>query len=269
MAGATIRSPTPGRLFRAPTRRREGSLIRLYGPGTEMLIWGGMDITTVTRLNTGARYSPTSNSWASITTVNAPPGRDSHTAVWTGSEMIIWGGFGNSFPWELGDGRRYNPLSDAWTNVSTVGSPIPRHYHTAVWTGTDMIVWGGSTNDPPRLNTGGRYNPADNLWTATPTIGAPPGTMLHTAVWTGKQMIVWGGFGGTGDAVAATGGSYDPLANSWALTTLAQAPLPRELHTTVWTGSEMLVFGGFANVGAVNSVHSYTPSRIVYLYQKP
>ena len=34
-------------------------------------------------------------------------------------------------------------------------APTARVGHTAVWTGSEMIVWGGS--DPNTLNTGGRY----------------------------------------------------------------------------------------------------------------
>ena len=33
------------------------------------------------------------DTWSSTSIVNAPEGRESHTAIWTGSEMIIWGGF--------------------------------------------------------------------------------------------------------------------------------------------------------------------------------
>src|SRR5437867_7443955 len=32
------------------------------------------------------------NTWTATSTTNAPAARDSHTAVWTGSEMIVWGG---------------------------------------------------------------------------------------------------------------------------------------------------------------------------------
>jgi hypothetical protein len=56
-------------------------------------------------LNTGGRYDPATNTWTATGTTNAPSGRQSHTAIWTGSEMIVWGGLGN-----LGDsdtGGRY------------------------------------------------------------------------------------------------------------------------------------------------------------------
>jgi len=45
-------------------------------------------------------------------------------------------------------------IDDSWT--ATAGAPSGRGGHTAVWTGSEMIVWGGY----PDLNTGGRYNPS-------------------------------------------------------------------------------------------------------------
>ena len=57
-----------------------------------MIVWGG---TGGGGLNTGGRYNPTSNSWTAVTTTGAPAARYRHTAVWTGSEMIIWGGSGS------------------------------------------------------------------------------------------------------------------------------------------------------------------------------
>jgi hypothetical protein len=69
------------------------------------------------------------------------------------------------------------PCGEAWAATNTTGAPSARTFHTAVWTGSEMIVWGGSTdiNSPltTRLNTGGRYNPATDVWTATNTTGSP------------------------------------------------------------------------------------------------
>ena len=73
------------------------------------------------------------------------PARYLHTAVWTGSEMIVWGG--NNGPGYTGGGR-YNPTTDSWSLVSTTNEPTYRDYHTAVWTGTAMIVWGGIDRIP-------------------------------------------------------------------------------------------------------------------------
>jgi hypothetical protein len=77
---------------------------------------------------------------------------------------------------------------DTWTATSTSNAPAARAYHTAVWTGSEMIVWGGNLSP---LNTGGRYDPTTDRWTATSTTNAPDGRSGHTAVWTGTEMIIW------------------------------------------------------------------------------
>ena len=116
-----------------------------------MIIWGGIGGSNYS--NTGGRYNPGTDSWTATSTTNAPSGRYNHTAVWSGSEMIVWGGSDNDF---LNTGGRYNPSTDLWVNTSTTNAPTARDYHTAVWTGSEMIVWGGY-NGSNYLNTGGRY----------------------------------------------------------------------------------------------------------------
>ena len=103
-------------------------------------------------LNTGGRYNPSTDSWTATSTTNAPTGRDGHTAVWTGSEMIVWGG-DDGIQRILNTGGRYNPSTDSWTATSTTNAPTARSFHTAVWTGSEMIVWGG-----------GCRMPADQYW---------------------------------------------------------------------------------------------------------
>src|SRR5262249_23187437 len=82
--------------------------------------------------------------------------RGDHSAVWTGGEMIIWGGNNGTY---RNDGLRYNPATDSWTATSKVNAPSARSLHSAVWTGTEMIVWGGPDN------RGARYNPSTDTWT--------------------------------------------------------------------------------------------------------
>jgi N-acetylneuraminic acid mutarotase len=104
--------------------------------------------------------------------------------------MVVWGGT-QGFGTNLNTGGRYDPGTDTWTATSTTNAPAGRYRHTAVWTGSEMIVWGG-TDGGNYLNTGGRYSPNMNSWTATTTTNAPDGRELHTAVWTGSEMIIWG-----------------------------------------------------------------------------
>jgi len=87
--------------------------------------------------------------------------RHGHTAVWTGSEMTVWGGAAGAL--FLNSGGRYNPGANSWTATSTTNAPSARDGQAAVWTGSEMIVWGGFTGPNIVLNTGGRYNPHGHL----------------------------------------------------------------------------------------------------------
>jgi hypothetical protein len=42
----------------------------------------------------------------------------------------------------FGDGARYDPKTDTWSSLSITDAPTPRAEHSAVWTGSEMIVWG-------------------------------------------------------------------------------------------------------------------------------
>ena len=64
-----------------------------------------------------------------------------------------------------------NACTDQWAATSRSNAPFDRELHTAVWTGSEMIVWGGVFGGV--LNTGGRYNPSTDSWTATSTTNAP------------------------------------------------------------------------------------------------
>jgi N-acetylneuraminic acid mutarotase len=223
----------------APTARHTHTAV---WTGSEMIVWGGWDGSCDAGFNTGGRYNPSTDTWTATSTTNAPEGRWDHTAVWTGSEMIAWGG-DNCFG-VFNTGGRYNPSTDSWTLTSTTNAPEARLVHTAVWTGSEMVIWGGIPQSGPYLNTGGRYNPSTDTWTATSLTNVPAGRWYHTAVWTGSEMIVWGGLDGDQTGFN-TGGRYNPSTDTWTATSTTNAPDPRYWDSAVWTGDEMIVWGGF------------------------
>lgn len=188
-----------------------------------------------------------------ISSVGPPSARQSHSGVWTGSEMIVWGGAIASFP---ADGGRYNPSINAWSPVATSGAPPDRHSHATVWTGSEMIVWGGFDGD--YLNDGALYNPSTNVWSSLSSSGAPSVRGYHSAVWTGSEMIVWGGFNNS-TGFLGSGARYNPSTNSWAALPITGAPSARYHHSAVWTGSEMIVWGGFADTDMADGAR-YNPS---------
>jgi N-acetylneuraminic acid mutarotase len=194
--------------------------------------------------------------WKPTALSGAPTATLGHTAVWTGSKMIVWGG-NDEIAGITDTGGIYDPGTDTWTPTSTVGAPT-RGSHTAVWTGSKMVVWGG-WDGAAYLGTGAVFDPATNTWTPMSTVGAPTARGSHTAVWTGSKMIVWGGFTGPTATATNTGGIYDPVTNTWTPTTTIGAPSEREGHTAVWTGSKMIVWGGFGVQGYASTGGIYDP----------
>ncbi len=193
--------------------------------------------------------------WTPTSAVGAPSARMLHTAVWTGSKMIIWGGLGVAG--ELNTGGIYDPETNAWAPTSTANAPTPRRSHTAVWTGSKMIVWGGG-NGAACLMTGGIYDPETNTWTPTSTANAPTPRCSHAAVWTGSGMVIWSGMSGGG--LVDTGGIYDLTTDAWIPTATANAPTARYFHTAVWTGSKMIVWGGLDDSGTAYMGGVYDPA---------
>jgi hypothetical protein len=82
--------------------------------------------------------------------------------------MIVWGGYRSGY---LKDGGRYNPVGNIWTVVPSTGGPAARADHTAVWTGSEMIVFGGQSNNDYLSDTWSYYPyaPAVRISRSSPT----------------------------------------------------------------------------------------------------
>jgi N-acetylneuraminic acid mutarotase len=197
---------------------------------------------------------PLVDTWTPTSTANAPSARGYHTAVWTGVEMIVWGGYDGTQP--LNTGARYNPSTDSWTATSIANAPAARAYHNAVWTGTYVGIWGGYWGGI----FGGRYDPLTDLWEPMSTVNEPPTGRLYTGIWTAGWAVgymgVWGGQSG-GPAYLNVGGLYDPSGNIWTTISNINSPEYRQYHTAVWTGGDMIIWGGAGQSGALNTGGRY------------
>jgi hypothetical protein len=227
--------------------------------GNEVILWGGCCGPAGRGSKApGAIYDVARNRWTALTP--GPLGnRSSHTAVWTGQEMIVWGGFSGSGgvrrKSELrADGAAYDPRSDAWRMIAP--APLsPRQYHVAVWTGEEMIVWGGSRpirrEQERLLYDGAAYDPERDEWrrlAKTRLFGEPGGILVAgaepdlKAIWTGEEMIVWGPNGGA---------RFDPDGESWDR--IPRPPsavrVPYAGSSIIWTGRELIVWGGVGTSG--------------------
>ena len=243
-----------------------GTPHRSVWTGSKWLVWGGSAVphaNPYTTLNAGAAFDPSTSTWQLMATTNAPSPRSLFSVVWTGDQAIYWGGYTNNV---IGDGKRYFPANNTWSNITATGAPSARCRHSTVWTGTEMLVWGGQRNNVTTqtvTNNGARYNPATDTWTAMAT---PPAGITnrcdHVAVWTGTEMIIWGGSTDSNPALAATnnGARYNPTSDTWTPMSSVNAPIGRALALAVWTGTEMIVWGGYLGLTNSNTGGRYNPA---------
>ena len=226
----------------------------LLATGAPMIVWGGKNKDR--QQQGGGKYEPAANRWSSLPANPLEIGQFLHTAVWTGSEMIVWGGYIDN-EMMTASGASYVPATDHWRPIS---SPIkPRSGHTAIWTGTEMIVWAGVDRDH-YLNSGGRYIPAKDEWRSMTQQQAPTPRFGHTTVWTGTEMIVWGGYGSDG-VLADDGRVYNPGTDSWSNLSTDRKPEGKILNSLIWTGTEMIIWGGSDGQDLLNSGRQFRPEK--------
>jgi hypothetical protein len=214
--------------------------------GEETFAWGGyvshLGVPDEPIAPTGRSYDPATQAWRPISEVGAPDSADYFTAVWTGEEVLVWGG-------ERTDGclaeapAAWDPDTDTWRPISMAGGPSPRAGYAAVWTGTEMLVWGGLLADADlsaergcpeafehstahhretgdTTDEGHAYDPATDTWRRLESSGSPPPQWwpwccrYEGTFWTGEVWIVWGGADVEGQDV--DGGVYDPVLDSWS-----------------------------------------------------
>ena len=175
--------------------------------------------------------------------------------------MIVWGG--DDRVESFSDGAAYDPQHDRWRMLPE--PPVAgRHWHSAVWTGSEMVVWGGKQG-PFESNEALAYDPGTGTWSPLPE---PPIGARHWApfVWTGREALTWGGYddgAGTGRSRAfGDGAAYQ----SGAWSTLPAATVTGRCgHTAVWSGTELIVWGGSEACGSYGHTRAdgaaYSPSR--------
>jgi N-acetylneuraminic acid mutarotase len=165
------------------------------------------------RLARAAAYDPATDSWRRIAPLPAP--RNGATAVWDGHEVLVVGGAGLARagrPAPLARvGFAYDPATNRWRRLPPMESG--RFGSAAVWTGRQLLLWGGSqtaNGGPPSIPPHGlAYDPTANRWAPLPQ--APLlGRVGPTGVWTGREFVVWGGGPGASQKVFADGAAFRP-----------------------------------------------------------
>ncbi|HZI36786.1 MAG TPA: hypothetical protein VFF24_00665 [Acidimicrobiia bacterium] len=229
--------------------------------GRQLVVWGGQAGDGGHQAaGDGAAYDPVMDRWEELP-ASPIAGRYGASAVWTGREVLFWGGQGQPdilFP----DGASYDPATRRWRPVPA--APIgARTNHQAVWTGTEMVVWGGFRRCCPIDSVihdpaAAAYDPVSDKWRRIADVppGARPDALPSDPVLptipdgqAGASIAV----GGPGRIYAAAGQSARVLEYRIADDRWEELPLPpistRSAAVLVWTGSELLFWGGIGDEG--------------------
>jgi hypothetical protein len=172
-----------------------------------------------------------SGHWSTLPPAPIQP-RTSASVVWSGRELLVWGGFSYSSHTVFSDGAAYDPKARGWRSLAA--SPLsPRTGQSTAWTGNEMVVWGGLDNwDVVRasgLDDGAAYNPTTDKWRLLPHGPlSPRGDAITT--WTGLEMIVLGGTSGSGKEFS-DGAGLDPTSGRWRGIAV---PTPPGGHSLTW-----------------------------------
>jgi hypothetical protein len=222
----------------------------VFWTGDALLVWGGTagpDHLAECYVD-GALYDPVTGMWDEVPA--APGGaRCAAAGVWTGDELLVYGGYDAAGPPSPGDlhddGVAYDVAAGQWRSIPA--APVTaRHGAEAAWTGSELVVYGGTGPDVEPLSDGAAYDPATGTWRTIADSPLSPRTG-SVSVWIGDALLIFGGRdsedGGFTDAAA-----YDPQADSWR--ELADVPVVLGTAEAVWTGDVAYVLGAAEEEGA-------------------
>ncbi len=215
-------------------------------------VWTGREVLVTSPARdarTGAAYDPAATSWHQLpvdATLGVLPAGEH--AVWTGKEMLVWGGFR-----QVG----YKPATNRWRRLR--GIPVgPEPRAVVAWTGTQMIGWGGGCCGD-NIDDGAAYRPRTNSWRKLPA--APlAGRQSAMSAWTGRELVIVGGSADGGKF--ADGAAYNPTTRTWRR--IPPLPSPRWDATATWDGRDVIVVGGNTTTATglrpLATVFAYRPS---------
>ncbi len=223
--------------------------------GSEFLVWGGMveqGVDGYVLSNTGFAYDPATDAWSAIPTAPLEP--QTYTFhVWTGEELIVWGGsvvVGDIFLGGSTTGAAYDPVAGEWRTLAE--SPLgSRNPGVSVWTGTEMII-GGNGDQTDGDASWAAYNPATDSWRVLPDPPIRAGG-VYSGTWTGDEVVFSKSLEGGASVYA-----LDPGSGEWRQAADPRRSLSRT--SSVWTGDYIVFWGETGRPGAPLTQVAYDPA---------
>lgn len=198
------------------------------------------------------RFTP--GTGASTVVASLPSPRIGASAVWTGSDALVFGGYSGA---DLTEIVRFTPSTGS---VSVIGRlPFPLLYSSAVWDGSSAYLLGGYVTGGGVLTASiVKYTPASG---ATAVVASLPSARSRaSAVWDGTGAYLFGGLG-AGNALLADIVRFDPATNA-ASTLSVRLPSARSDTSAVWDGGRAWIFGGDRRPDKLSDIVRFSPSAM-------
>jgi hypothetical protein len=183
----------------APSARNSASPGIGAAVGGKLVVAGGTVGCGVSLASGGIYDSPT-DTWAAIPALNNA--RSQYQLVSSGTDVYAYGGLsdcGNGTT-QLATLERWKPGDAAWSVLSGTNPPAQRYANEAVWTGSKLFIYGGSSGSAPHVSSGAVYDPGLNAWSDA---SAPDATYERNDAWTivdQGYIRFWGTNGGNAPA---------------------------------------------------------------------
>lgn len=131
--------------------------------------------------------------------------------------------------------------------IVTDWAPAPRTSPGTTGRNSLVAVFGGENHSGP-IAEGAIFDINTNGWVSMMTEGAPSARIAPTVQFVSEsKVLVWGGYTRTNlgyNLPLNDGAIYDISSHKWDSISTENVPNARMFPVTVWTGSELFVFGG-------------------------
>lgn len=192
--------------------------------GQKIVIAGGQ-VDSLTSNQKILTYDPVADTWSTLTPQNTFDGRSAPCAVWIGMKLIVWGGHRSqgAAAGPASDGAAYDFTTNSWAALSNDGAPYGGARPKCFWSGTEMVVFGVSSDGVRRA--GGAYEPNSDSWR---TLATPPYFFgIHQAgAWDGTLFVHYERSEST---TLPRLMAYDPRNDTWRVDE-ALPPIPFQLN---------------------------------------
>lgn len=212
----------------------------------DLYIYGGVSGDGEQAFADGAAYDSETGRWRLLPPSPLGP-RFGAASVLAEATWLIWGGNNGENPSSTGASfDLFGASGGGWTPMPDLPRSIPAPQRPqAVWTGTDMLVFGA--HDTGKI-VGAAYTPSTRTWRARAS--APFADWDATSLtWAGDRLLAWSGEGLY---------EYRPGSDSWQ----SHGPGPLSARSGIavtWDGTRLLLWGGRTQAGFTRDGAAFSP----------